>query len=74
MVWFWYLAIARPVDCICTLKQCTAQGGEVWHLLATVNFRCLGSRERSERGPRRRKFTVAKRCRVSRRTPQIREV
>ncbi|KAH9401871.1 hypothetical protein TYRP_017286 [Tyrophagus putrescentiae] len=50
-------------DCICTLKQCTAQGGEVWHLLATVNFRCLGSRERSERGPRRRKFTVAKRCR-----------
>ncbi|KAH9393073.1 hypothetical protein TYRP_006178 [Tyrophagus putrescentiae] len=42
---------------------CTAQGGEVWHLLATVNFRCLGPRERSERSPRRRKFTVAKRCR-----------
>ncbi|KAH9400242.1 hypothetical protein TYRP_001802 [Tyrophagus putrescentiae] len=48
-------------------SHCTAQGGEVWHLLATLNFRCLGPRERSERGPRRRKFKVAKRCRVSRR-------
>ncbi|KAH9407431.1 hypothetical protein TYRP_012250, partial [Tyrophagus putrescentiae] len=45
-------------------QQCTAQGGEVWHHLATVNFRCLGSCERSDQGPRRRKFTVAKRCRT----------
>ncbi|KAH9393228.1 hypothetical protein TYRP_021918 [Tyrophagus putrescentiae] len=28
-------------------QKCTAQGGEVWHLLAAVNFRCLGPRERS---------------------------
>ncbi|KAH9398508.1 hypothetical protein TYRP_018749 [Tyrophagus putrescentiae] len=48
-------------------QQCTAQGGEVWHLLGTVNFRCLWPRERSERGQRQRKFTVPKRCRVSRR-------
>ncbi|KAH9395461.1 hypothetical protein TYRP_020780, partial [Tyrophagus putrescentiae] len=41
------------------------QGGEVWHHLYTLNFRCLGSRERSERGPRRRKFKVYKRCRVA---------
>ncbi|KAH9404830.1 hypothetical protein TYRP_000661 [Tyrophagus putrescentiae] len=39
-------------------KLCTAQGGEVWHHLYTLNFRCLGSRERSER------------CRVSRRDLQ----
>ncbi|KAH9394314.1 hypothetical protein TYRP_004365 [Tyrophagus putrescentiae] len=58
---------AQHSDCTCIPQQCTAQGGEVWHLLATVHFRCLGSRERSERGPRRRKFTVYKRCRVSRR-------
>ncbi|KAH9393081.1 hypothetical protein TYRP_006186 [Tyrophagus putrescentiae] len=58
---------AQHSDCTCIPQQCTAQGGEVWHLLATVNFRCLGPRERSERGPRRRKLTVAKRCRVSRR-------
>ncbi|KAH9402555.1 hypothetical protein TYRP_016084, partial [Tyrophagus putrescentiae] len=51
-------------------KRCTAQGGEVWHHLYTLNFRCLGSRERSERGPRRRKFKVYKRCRVSRRNRQ----
>ncbi|KAH9403738.1 hypothetical protein TYRP_014928, partial [Tyrophagus putrescentiae] len=50
-------------DCTCIPQQCTAQGGEVWRLLTTVNFRCLGPRERSERGPRRRKFTVAKQCR-----------
>ncbi|KAH9403606.1 hypothetical protein TYRP_014789 [Tyrophagus putrescentiae] len=31
-------------------KRCTAQGGEVWHHLYTLNFRCLGSREGSERG------------------------
>ncbi|KAH9404988.1 hypothetical protein TYRP_000822 [Tyrophagus putrescentiae] len=48
-------------------KRCTTHGGEVWHHLYTLNFRCLGSRERSERGPRRRKFKVYKRCRVSRR-------
>ncbi|KAH9401765.1 hypothetical protein TYRP_017170 [Tyrophagus putrescentiae] len=53
--------------CTCILQQCTAQGGEVWHLLAAVNFLCLGPRERSERGPKRRKLTAAKRCRVSRR-------
>ncbi|KAH9405003.1 hypothetical protein TYRP_000837, partial [Tyrophagus putrescentiae] len=58
---------AQHSDCTCILQQCTAQGGEVWHLLAAVNFRCLGPRERSERGPRRRKLTAAKRCRVSRR-------
>ncbi|KAH9401945.1 hypothetical protein TYRP_016514 [Tyrophagus putrescentiae] len=58
---------AQHSDCTCIHQQCTAQSGEVWHLLATVNFRCLGPRERSERGPRRRKFTVYKRCRVSRR-------
>ncbi|KAH9409178.1 hypothetical protein TYRP_023728 [Tyrophagus putrescentiae] len=28
------------------LSRCTAQGGEVWHLLATLNFRCLGFCER----------------------------
>ncbi|KAH9390922.1 hypothetical protein TYRP_006510, partial [Tyrophagus putrescentiae] len=44
-------------------KRCTTHGGEVWHHLYTLNFRCLGSRERSERGPRRRKFKVYKRCR-----------
>ncbi|KAH9388487.1 hypothetical protein TYRP_023456 [Tyrophagus putrescentiae] len=45
-------------------KRCTSHGGEVWHHLYTLNFRCLGSRERSERGPRRRKFKVYKRCRL----------
>ncbi|KAH9389350.1 hypothetical protein TYRP_023383 [Tyrophagus putrescentiae] len=58
---------AQHSYCTYIPQQCTAQGGEVWHHLATVNFRCLGSCERSERGPRRQKFTVAKRCRVSRR-------
>ncbi|KAH9402924.1 hypothetical protein TYRP_015688, partial [Tyrophagus putrescentiae] len=45
--------------------QCTAQGGEVWHFLTTVNFRCLEPREQNKRGPRQRKFTVVKRCRQS---------
>ncbi|KAH9406197.1 hypothetical protein TYRP_013802 [Tyrophagus putrescentiae] len=42
--------------------------------LYTLNFRCLGSRERSERDPRRRKFKVYKRCRVSRRGGRPHEV
>ncbi|KAH9391763.1 hypothetical protein TYRP_022611 [Tyrophagus putrescentiae] len=33
---------------LCIPQQCTAQNGEVWHLLATLNFRCLGFCERSE--------------------------
>ena len=48
-------------------EWCTTKGGEVWQHLYTSNFRWLGSRKRSERGPMRRKFEVYKRFRVSRR-------
>ncbi|KAH9406059.1 hypothetical protein TYRP_014359 [Tyrophagus putrescentiae] len=61
---------AQHSYCTCIPQQCTAQGGEVWHHLATVNFRCLGSCA-SEQGPRRRKFTVAKRCRCTAKTCEL---
>ncbi|KAH9391137.1 hypothetical protein TYRP_006732 [Tyrophagus putrescentiae] len=33
---------------VTTMQQCPAQGGKVWHLLATLNFCCLGFCKQSE--------------------------